>query len=181
METNFDTLRENFSILSQREFTDESSRQAYLTRIESSKEIADALHDLRDSPGFAITTADECFTDTLVPTTREDCAQISNNYMNMTDEEHSSYSATNLKTNTAFAIAYIHWEYRHIVNHHHTSKLTLVQAITNKLVNCTVQWGYTIKTTKEQFLQIANDLRDNKPLIEIMNNFHLDDLYCYGY
>lgn len=182
MESQFDNLRTNFEELSAREFSTQDRRDRYLQRLNSNKSIADALYDLRETPDFSITNAAVNFMDDEPPSTTDSCSQIYNTYMQAVDEEHPTYDPIAIKSNTINAIAYIYWDFEHIrTGGTPVSKLSIVQKIIHKLVNCSLSWSYTIKTPKEDFLQMAIDLRDDKPLFDIMNNFHADDLVCYGF
>lgn len=181
MESRFGDLREHFEQLTTREFPTEEQRQRYLQRLISNKSIADALHDLRETVEFSITNAALTYLDESPPSTSDSCSQIYNTFMEATDEEHPTYDSIEVKSNTINALAYIHWDFEHIRKGESVSKLTLVQKIIKKLVNCSLSWSYSIQTSKEEFLQMAMDLKDDKPLYEIMNNFHISDLECYGF
>ena len=184
MESQFDHLRAHYETLAQREFLSEVQRQNYITRLNHAKSIADSIVEFRETPDAAITTAAETFSESALPETRDACSQLSTHYMNSTDSSDPSYSPLNVKTNIVHAMIYIHWEHSHLAletPHHVPTKLSIVQEITRKIVNCLFEWSTSIKTSKDSFIQMQRDLRDNKPLLEIMNNFHQEDLMCYGF
>lgn len=184
MESQFDYVRETYNELADRTFPTEALHQEYIVRLNNVKNIADAIADFRATPDAEITTAAESFLEIAPPITREACSQISTYFMNATDPDDPSYSSVDMKSNTIQALVYIHWEFYHLAieaPHEQPTKLSIVQNIAKKLVDSTLLWGYTIQTTKDDFVQMQRDLRDNKPLHEIMNNFHYSDLTCYGF
>ena len=181
MHSEYDTVLEHYDELTQKPFTDEAQRQAYLTRLTALKDTATVIKDFRDTLADPITSTSYA---PEMPITEENCAEMYDDYINRTDEEHASYNALTTKRYRIKALIYIHWRFNHLsINEPHATptKLSFVQAITKKLVSCALHWGLTPHTTTEKFLHMQFDIRDDQPLEEILDNFHEDDLVCYGF
>lgn len=185
METEFDTIRTNYAALAERTFDDSLRQQNYDSNLHNLKEIADALTDQRATFSIdAITDASESFSEDM-PSEIDECEQIYNGFMDKTDPDSSDYDVANEKSNTIQAIVHIHWRFHKLASTDPLSsdpnKVSIAKTIIKKLVRCTFQWGTTLYTTKSDFMQMNEDLRDNKSITEILSNFDLRDLQCYGY
>lgn len=185
MESEFDTVRDNYDSLAAITFDDPERQQEYTTSLNILKQIADALTDQRTTfPIDSMSDASSSFSPDM-PSDATNCEQIYNSFINKTDPDDPEYDALHEKANTIQAMIYIHWRFNELSPEDPSSpspsKLSFTQTIIKKLVRCTLQWSTSLHTTKENFMQMNEDLRDNKPIAEILDNFNLHDLQCYGY
>ena len=188
----FDTVRDTYNELITREQRTPELTISYQERVNSMKEIADAIYEFRSTlHPLSMSAASNSFKANM-PTSIEDCEHQTSTYLQTTDEESATYDVLTVKQNTIQAMIYIHWQYSYLkyletsqtslseISPILPSKETFVHNIILKLVNNSINWGHTIKTSKEQFIQIQHDLCNNRSIEQIMSNFHYDDLCCYG-
>ncbi len=193
MISSFDTVREAYVELASRLQSTPALTMSYLERLNSIKETADALHEFRLTSMTSMTDATNTFKSGM-PTSITDCEQSVTTYTQTLDIDSATYDFLTVKPNTIQAMIHIHWQYSYLKHIEspitqtspsdvliiQPSKVSFVREIIRKLVNNSLNMNYAIKTTKEQFICMQRDLCDNKPIEQILNNFHYDDLCCYG-